>query len=164
MNTPNPAMVVDIPDAEFTHHFARVAILHAHLDNALVMYIRSFGGVSIEQVMKQVGFTGSKRLREWVLDLATERLGKGEALDLLQSYLQRCQLLTGQRNELLHGIIGRERDGTAFFMRKDDATWVDLPSPAVLRKLGDDIAQLTIDLHHERLSGVIGVALLDLTK
>jgi hypothetical protein len=164
MNTPQPPMVVDIPDVEFTHHFARVAILHAHLDNALAMYIRSFGGATVEDVMKEVGFTGSKRLREWVWALATKRLGKSEGLALLHSYLQRCKQLTNERNALLHNIIGRERDGTAFFMRKDDATWVELPKPAELKSLGDAINDLMQDMHHERLSGVIGLELSKPTK
>lgn len=157
-----PEMVVDIPtDQSFLFHFVRVSLLHTHLDNALAMYVRSFSGVSIEEALETVGFTGSKQLRKWVRDLATTRLGKGEALDLLESYLQRCERLTRERNELIHNLVGRERDGVAFVMRKRDGSWVDLPKPEVLQKLGDDLAELVKDMHFSRLSGLIGVALLN---
>jgi len=49
MDTP---LVVDTPDdPEFLKQFARVSMLHAHLDNTLKMFVRSFEGRTIEGVL-----------------------------------------------------------------------------------------------------------------
>jgi hypothetical protein len=43
-------LVVDTPnDPEFLKQFARASMLHAHLDNALKMFVRSFDGTTIGQ-------------------------------------------------------------------------------------------------------------------
>jgi hypothetical protein len=49
MDTP---LVVDTPDdPEFLKQFARASMLHAHLDNTLKMFVRSFEGRTIEGVL-----------------------------------------------------------------------------------------------------------------
>jgi hypothetical protein len=76
-------------------------MLHTHLDNALTMYIWSCGDMSIEEALQGVGFTGTNRLRKHVGKIAKAHLGEGEDLKLLGSYIDRCDTLTDQRNELI---------------------------------------------------------------
>jgi hypothetical protein len=153
-------MVVEIPcDAEFLKQFAVVCIMHAHLDNTLKMYIRSFGDLTIEKALDDVGFAGSKVLRERVSVLAKEKLGEGEVLDLVQGYLAGCERLTDQRNELLHCIIAREREGDRFFVRKRDASWADLPKAETLAALAHDMGALIMEMNHQRINGAIALAL-----
>lgn len=154
-------MVIDVPtDREFLVEFARVSILHTMLDHTLKMFIRTFEGLGIQEAIEDVGYTGSARMRERVLRSAKKRLGEGEALALVEEFLTRGENLTAGRNELLHSPIGRERDGEQrFYTRTSDGSWAELPDVTALKKLGDEINELIIEMNHQRLSGGIDVAL-----
>src|SRR5882762_7654897 len=72
MDTP---LVVDTPDdPEFLKQFARASMLHAHLDNTLKMFVRSFEGRTIEGVLGYIGYQGAARLRARVAKLARDKL------------------------------------------------------------------------------------------
>jgi hypothetical protein len=72
MDTP---FVVDTPDdPEFLTQFARASMLHAHLDNTLKMFVRSFEGRTIEGVLGYIGYQGAARLRARVAKLARDKL------------------------------------------------------------------------------------------
>ena len=74
--------------------------------------------------------------------------------------MKRCEEISERRNDLLHSPIARERDGEAFQMRaRGGNTWVELPKSEVLEGLADDTFKLVQEMNHERLSGVIDVAL-----
>jgi hypothetical protein len=157
-----PDFVVDTPnDPEFLKQFARASMLHAHLDNTLKMYVRSFEGTTVDEVLKYIGYDGASKLRKRVTRLATEQFGEGEALTIIRVFMKRCEDISNRRNELLHSPIARERDGEGFHMRARGGgnTWVELPKPAVLEALADEISLLVSEMNHERISGVIGLAL-----
>ena len=158
MNTP---MVVATPDdPEFLKQFARASMLHAHLDNSLKMFIRSFDETTVEEALKYIGYEGAAQLRKRVTQLAKEQFGEGEALTMVLDFMKRCEDISERRNELLHSPIGRERDGQAFCMRaRGGNTWVELPKPEVLKALADETYRLVEDINHQRLSGAIDVAL-----
>jgi hypothetical protein len=155
------AVVVDTPnDPEFLKQFARASMLHAHLDNTLKMFVRSFDGTTIEEALEYIGFQGAARLRTRVAKLATEQLGEGEALTMILGFMSQCEEISERRNDLLHSPIARERDGEAFLMRaRGGNTWVELPKPEVLEALADETFKLVEEMNHQRLSGVIDLAL-----
>jgi hypothetical protein len=135
-------------------------MLHAHLDNTLKMFVRSFDGTTIEEVLEYVGYQGAAKLRARVEKLAREQLGEGDALTMVLGFMERCEHISERRNELLHSPIGRERDGQAFLMRaRGGSTWVELPKPEVLQALADETFKLVEEMNYERLSGQIGLAL-----
>jgi hypothetical protein len=154
-------LVVDTPnDPEFLKQFARASMLHAHLDNILKMFLRSFDGTTIEQVLQYVGYQGARQLRARVTKLAREQLGESDALTMILGFMKRCEDISERRNELLHSPIARERDGKAFLMRaRGGGNWVELPKPEVLQALADETFKLVQEMNHERLSGRIGLAL-----
>jgi hypothetical protein len=156
-----PALVVDTPDdPEFLKQFARASMLHAQLDNSLKMFIRSFDESSIEEALEYIGYQGAARLRKRVTELATEQLGQGEALDMILGFMKRCEDISDRRNELLHSPIARERDGQKFYMRtRGGNTWVELPTPDVLKALADETFVLVQEMNPQRLGGLIDVAL-----
>lgn len=136
-------------------------MLHAHLDNTLKMFVRSFDEISIEEALEYIGYQGAARLRKRVAERARERLGEGEALTMVLDFTKRCGSISERRNDLLHSPIARERDGDVFRMRtRGGNTWVELPRPAVLKALADETFELVEEMNHQRLNGVIGLALL----
>lgn len=153
-------LVVDTPnDPEFLKQFARASMLHAHLDNTLKMYLRSFDGTTIEEVLRYVGYQGAAKLRARVTKLASEQLGEGDALAKIFELMRRSKEISERRNDLLHSPIARERDGQGFRMRARGDNWVELPQPAVLQELADETFELVEQMNHERLNGIIGLAL-----
>ena len=158
MDTP---LVVDTPsDPEFLKQFARASMLHAHLDNTLKMFVRSFDGTSVEEALEYIGYQGAAKLRKRVEKLAREQLGEGEALTMILEFMKRCGDLSERRNDLLHSPIARERDGEAFRMRaRGGNTWVELPKSEVLKALADETFGLVEEMNHQRLSGLIDLAL-----
>jgi hypothetical protein len=158
----NAPLVVDTPDdPEFLKQFARASILHAHLDNSLKMFVRSFNETNIEEVLEYIGYQGAARLRKRVVELAREQFGEGQALTMVLGFMKRCEEISERRNHLLHSPIARERDGETFRMRaRGGNTWIELPKPAVLQALADETFELVEEMNHQRLSGLIGLALL----
>jgi hypothetical protein len=158
MNIPT---IIELPDdPAFLKQYARASMMHAHLDNTLKMYIRSFRHLTIDEALEYVGYRGAKQLRKEVEQLAAERFGEGEALELVRSFMKRCADISERRNELLHSPIGRERDGTRFLMRVRGATeWTELTTPTVLQNLAEATYELVEEMNHQRLSGAIEAAL-----
>jgi hypothetical protein len=154
-------LVVDTPDdPEFLKQFARASMLHAHLDNTLKMFVRSFDGSTIEEALKYIGYEGAARLRKRVAKLATDKLGPGDALTMILGFLKRCEEISERRNDLLHSPIARDRDGESFRMRgRGGNTWIELPKSETLKTLADDTFSLVEEMNHQRLGGMIGVAL-----
>ena len=111
-------MVVDTPtDQEFLTQFARASMMHAHLDNTLKMFIRSFDETTVEEALTYIGYKGAAQLRKRVAELAKDQFGEGEALTIVLGFMDRCRDISERRNYLLHSPIARERDGQAFRMR-----------------------------------------------
>jgi hypothetical protein len=124
------------------------------------MYLRSFDGTTIEEVLRYVGYQGAAKLRARVTKLASEHLGEGDALAKISEFMRRSKDISERRNDLLHSPIARERDGQGFRMRaRGGNNWVELPQAAVLQELADETFELLEQMNHERLNGIIGLAL-----
>lgn len=149
-------LVIDTPDdPEFLKQYARASMLHAVLDNALKMFIRSLNRSGIDEALEYIGYKGAAKLRKQIVELATALFGQGEALDVVLGFMKRCEGISERRNDLLHSPIGRERDGCAFFMRsRGGNTWVELPKSDVLKALADETLALVQEMNHERISGI----------
>jgi hypothetical protein len=156
----NPPMIPVFPDdAAFLMQFARAAMIHAHLDNALKMYLRSLLNTSVEEALDYVGFQGAKKMRIEIEELAKEKLNE-ESQATIAVFMQRARALSEQRNEWLHSPIARERDGTAIRMRvlRDEKwPWVDLPTVEQLAAFTDSTHALITEMTHERISGLVGL-------
>jgi hypothetical protein len=127
----------------------------------LKMFVRSFDEATIEEALHHIGYQGAARLRKLVVERARDRLGEGEALTMIIDFMKRCENISERRNNLLHSPIARERDSETFRMRsRGGNTWVELPNPAVLKALADETFELVEEMNHQRLSGVIDLALL----
>ncbi len=77
-------------------------------------------------------------------DIRAPSLGSPEAVASLKSTLKRCGELTVQRNDALHGSW--DGDGNQFVSKYRKPHLLYRPSDVeALHKLGNDIAQATID-------------------
>ena len=154
-------VVVDTPsDPEFLEQFARASMLHAHLDNTLKMFVKSFDGTTVEEALEYIGYQGAAALRKRVAKLAKEQLGESEALNMILGFMEQCEKISERRNDLLHSPIARDRDGETFRMRARGCNdWVELPKPKALKALADDTFHLVEEMNHQRHNGVIDLAL-----
>jgi hypothetical protein len=85
----NSPLVVDTPnDPEFLKQFARASVLHAHLDNTLKVFIRSFDETTVEHALQYIGYQGAAKLRAQVTKLAREQFGEGEALTMTLEFMK----------------------------------------------------------------------------
>ena len=79
---------------------------------------------------------------------------------MILGFMKRCGDISDRRNELLHSPIARECDGQKFYMRtRGGNAWVELPTPDVLEALADETFVLVQEMNHQRLGGLIDVAL-----
>jgi hypothetical protein len=136
----------------------RVALHHAHLDNALRMTIKTLGGVSVQEALDATAFDGSRSLRERIRRLAKKQLGDGPALIKLQALLERARRVTEERNDLLHGPWASILDG-GMQMRTADHKWKQLPTVGELGALEIEIVTIAAELNEARLEGYLFEAL-----
>jgi hypothetical protein len=156
---PKSMMIAHMPDdPALLAAVGRVALRHAHLDNALRMTIKSLTNVSVEEALDATEFEGSGALREHVLKLARKRLGDGAALVKLQALLARTKRATEDRNDLIHSLWGQPLDGKPV-KRTRDHRWKQLPTVDELNALQKDIEAITNELNRERLHGWLAEAL-----
>lgn len=157
--------VTELPedDTEFMVQFARAAMMHAHLDNALLMMLMDFNGSTMEDVILYTGYRGAKHMREDIEGFAVEQFGNGDALDTVRDLMSRCGVISFTRNELLHSPIAYDRTHKRFMVRLkingQHVLWGPLPHVKRLRELADLTLRLVNDIHHERKLGTIASAL-----
>jgi len=145
-------------DQAFLAEVGTVAIRHVQLDHILRMTIKTLAGLTVEQAMHATNFQGSSELREQIKKLAKRRLGVRAALLQLQAILERCRLATDRRNDLLHGLIGRELDGEPA-MRTRHHEWSPIPKVDELTRLSAELVSLTNELNTARLKGFLAEAI-----
>jgi len=145
-------------DKDLLAAFGEVTLRHEHLNHILRMTIKTLARLRPDEALDATAYDGSSQLRERIRKLARQRLGEGEPLLKLQALLERCKRATDKRNELIHGIWAKERDGDPL-RRGADHTWQPLPTVAELMALGADIQTLTQSLNAARLDGFLSEAL-----
>ena len=154
MRQPWKGMVLHIPDdPEWLRAFGRVAIAHAHLDYSLRMLIRTLAGVTTKEALDATVRESSSMLRDRARRLARTRLGEGPTLLRVQAILERCKRVTDRRNDLLHGLIGRDGEDCKAAMLKADHTWEPLPPINSVEELVTTIVELTDELNLARTGG-----------
>jgi len=138
--------------------FGEVALRHEHLNYILRMTIKTLARLSVDEALDATVYDGSRQLRDRIRKLARQCLGEGESLLKLQALLERCRRATDKRNELMHGVWGKELDGEPL-RRASDHSWHPLPSIDELRALANEIKALAEALNAARLEGFISEAL-----
>jgi hypothetical protein len=89
-----------------------VAIRQGHLDRMLRMTYKILAELPAGQALDETLRESSSALRKRIHKVATQRLGDGATLVKLQALLDRAKSATDKRNELMHGVCGREVDAT----------------------------------------------------
>jgi len=153
-------MVLHVPeDPDWLRAFGRVAIVHAHLEHVLRMFIKTLANVTIEDALDATERETSSSLRDRAKKIARQRLGEGAPLIRVQALIARCKRATDQRNELIHNIIGSDWRGTKPAVFITGRKWGPLPTVADLTTLEANIGQLITDINHARIGGWLAVAL-----
>ena len=152
-------MMFHVPeDKDLLAAFGEISLRHEHLNYILRMTIKTLARLEVAEALDATAYDSASRLRERVRRLARQRLGDGEALLKLQAILEQCKRATEKRNELIHGVWGKELDGEPF-RRGSDHTWQPLPTIVELKSLGDELQTLAAHLNHARLEGFLAEAL-----
>ena len=152
-------MMFHVPeDKELLVAFGEVSLRHEHLNHMLRMTIKTLARLEVTEALDATAYDSSSRLRELIRKLARQRLGDGEALLKLQAILEQCKRATEKRNDLIHGVWGKELDGEPV-RRGSNNTWRPLPTVAELKTLGDELLNLAAHLNHARLEGFLAEAL-----
>lgn len=146
-------------DPKFLAALGTVTVLHAHLEHMLKMTIKTLAGVSFQEAMDAAEYQMSRKLRGRIEELAESRLGEGQALIKLQALLRRCARATKRRNNIVHGVVGRNFDKEGEFMHVSSRGLEPLPAVGELNSLATKLAQLTNELNNARLQGFLAEAL-----
>ncbi len=157
-------IMLHVPDdKELLAAYGEMALLHEHLNHILRMTIKTLAQLTPQEALDATVNEGSRQLRERIRKLARQRLGEGPALLKLQALMQRCQLVTDKRNELVHSVWAKELDGEAQ-LRNADHTSRPLPTRQELSALSKEIRDLTTFLNQARLEGFLSEALTEREK
>ena len=152
-------MMFHVPeDKELLAALGTVTLRHEHLNHILKMTIKSIANITPAEAVDATQYEGSRSLRERVRKLARQKLGEGEPLLKLQAMLTRAGRLTGQRNNLTHGLWAKELDGDPGVM----GIFGELnPLPTVyqLQTLAKEIEDLTNEFNVARLEGFLKASL-----
>ena len=152
-------MMLDVPDdEELLAAFGEMAIRHEQLNYVLRMMIKTLARLTLQEALDATTNDGSGHLRNRIRKLARQRLGEGQPLLKVQALMGRCQRVTDKRNELVHCVWAKERDGEAQ-LRNADHIWRPLPTRQELSELSSEIRDLTSALNKARLEGFLSEAL-----
>lgn len=152
-------MMFHVPeDPNLLAAYGELSLRHEHLTHILRMTIKTLARLEVFEALDATAYDGAARLRDRIKTLARQRLGEGEALLKLQAILERCKRATEKRNDLIHSVWGKERDGETY-RRGNDHSWQPLPTIEELKTVGEEIRVLTETLNDARLTGFLAEAL-----
>jgi len=127
-----------------------IALLHAHLDNALRMTIKDVTGLSKDETLDATARQGSRDLRERVRRLAKQRFGESTALVKLDTLLYRAGRATDTRNGILHSVWGTELDGDVM-IRREDHSFEPGKSEEELKEFAEELRSIIWEFIYARL-------------
>lgn len=166
-------VVFHVPDGpKFLAAFGRVALRHAHLDHMLRLTIKTLARIPVADARLATAGQSSSGLRRTVRRLAKANFGEGPTLLQVYALIQRCKILTGERNSLMHRICAKELNTKALSEDEVEANAAarlmmldenlgERPLPTVddLLKLAQKIEQLVNEINRERLHGFVAEAM-----
>jgi hypothetical protein len=132
-------------DREFLAAIGTLALRHEQMNYVLRLTIKSLTGLSIDEIMRETKRNSSKELRAKVRKNSKERPGLGDHSLKLQIALAECEILTTERNELIHGVCTKKPDG-AVQIRDSVGTTRQIPSAKNIISLSRKIEKLTAHL------------------
>jgi hypothetical protein len=146
-------VLLEIPDdCAILAAVGRIALRHSQLDYVLRLILKDASGeMDFHEAMRKTERDGAEKLRECVRRCLKDRLGK--QISDLDRLLQRAKAVSDERNDLLHSVWAKDKDGD-FVMRGDEGV---LSCPAIdeLNELADRLATLVTDFNEARLRGFI---------
>ena len=152
-------ITLEIPtDPQLLAAVGKVALRHGQLDYVLRMTVKSILELSIRDALDATDRQGSRGLRDRVRKLANKRFREGETLARLDALLARSRRATANRNEVLHSLWARSKDGE-LIIRDDDHSFRPIPTVAELEKMADELAEAASELNDARMNGFLKEAL-----
>lgn len=136
-----------------------VAIRQGHLDRMLRMTYKILAELPVRQALDETLRENSSALRKRIHRVATQRLGEGAALVKLQALLDRAKSVTDRRNELMHGVCGREIDETDSQILNEDHSIKPFPTVDELNELAIELKTVTNEFNNARIDGFIRIAM-----
>jgi hypothetical protein len=133
----------------------RVAILHGLMELVLRMTIKSICEMSPGEAQRTHITAGL--LLPSIEKVAQKRFGDGPAVDKLQTLLDRCRVLSKERNKLMHSVFARASDGVEVFLGSGDLE--PLSTVQRLDTLATEIKAVTDKLNHARRKGFLKKAI-----
>jgi len=154
---PNMMMLAIPDDPELLAAIAMVAIAHGHHELILKRTLKTLNDWPLADADAGTKFWSVSRVRDCIEEDATRRLG-GNSPEVVQivDILARSEALSNRRNDLMHGIWGRELDGGDRHL--GDEGWT-LPTASALRELAAQLSTLTNELNAARLDTWLAEAL-----
>jgi len=152
--------IFGMPSPSTVRALGRVAIRQSQLDQMLRMTFKILAELPARQALDETLRDGSKKLRKRIRKLAKDRLGEGVAFASLQKLLKRAENATDQRNDVIHGVCGREVDDTIpQLLLNDDHSMRPFPTAEELDDLAAELVAITKELNEARLEGFISTAM-----
>ncbi len=147
----------ELPDAETLASLGRVAIRHSQMDDQLKMTIKTMLNLAPEEARIEYLRTSAEGLRKRVEALAKAMVDDGTVQKLCEM-TERCEILSDARNDVIHGLWGRELDG-AHVVAAPDGSTNPAPTPIAMNDLARRIHEHRKRLTHDRLAGYLHEAL-----
>lgn len=153
-------ITLDIPtDPQLLASVGKVALRHGQLDYVLRMTVKSILKLSIRDALDATDRQGSRGLRDRVRKLAKKRFGEGDTLVRLDALLARSRRATADRNEVLHSLWARSKDGEPIIRDDDGYAFRPVPTVAELEEMADKLADAASELNDARMNGFLKEAL-----
>jgi hypothetical protein len=145
--------LLEIPDeCAILAAVGRIALRHSQLDYVLRLILKDAGDLEFSEAMRDSKLDRATKLRERVRKCIKDRVG--EDISKLDRLLGRAKTASDDRNDLLHSVWAKNKDGE-LVMRGDDKGAHPCPSVEELNKVADTLATLVTDFNEERLRGFI---------
>lgn len=150
----NLAMV----DDERARAIGALCVRHAQLDRMLRMTIKSITQADLGAVLQELVGDGSAKLRGKITKAAKKTLG-GFALVALVDVLDRCEQVTKQRNQIIHGFIAIPDGGDALCLITEDDRALPVPTAQAVTALAQEVYGLAKELNFARRNGFLQEAM-----
>lgn len=158
---PAKMAIFDVPESDvLLAAVGEVTIRHAQLDHILKLTIKNLAELNLVEALDAMEGTTSRELRRRVIAFAAARLGDSPAFLKLEALVKRCQRVTRRRNKLVHGVWARELPNGKLVVHRS-GEWKRPAGVDELRKLAEDIRQLTVEISNARSGGFLQEALLN---
>ncbi|WP_394201957.1 hypothetical protein [Shewanella waksmanii] len=144
-------------DQQLLANLGELILRAEHLNYMKTMLLKTLHEVSPKEAMEMSRKKGAAQLRKEVKKSSRE-LQCQQAITKINSFMERAETLTNERNQLTHGVWAQVEGSQPSIQVKDQGSQ-PIPSVAELRRISDAIDSLYKEINHERLHGCIKQAM-----